>query len=69
MPRWERITLVGGPGDGSVYEWQGGDTLKWKPTDAREQVMVRMNDRELSDADPVIYVRSRRSRHLFVYQP
>lgn len=67
----ETITLVGGPGDGQQFKWPGGDALKWVPKTTEEEITVRMelgSDRQI-DRDPVTYVRSKRTRTLFVYQP
>jgi hypothetical protein len=64
-----KITLVGGPGDGETFEWGEGDDLKWVPKLDRERIIVRTLGRPLSEADPIRYRRSLRTRHLFVYQP
>lgn len=67
----ERITLVGGPGDGQTFGWKGGDALKWVPGTSEEKITLRMElgpDRDIAQ-DPVLYVRSRRTRAKFVYQP
>lgn len=65
----ERITLVGGPADGEQFDWPGGDLLKWVPADEREIVTARMHERDDYHHRPILYRRSLRSRHRFVYQP
>jgi hypothetical protein len=69
LPKNETITLVGGPGDGTEIKWERGDSLQWNPVEDLERVTARTMGRPISVSDPITYVRSRRTRNLFVYQP
>lgn len=70
MAKTEKITLVGGPGDGEKLDWAGGgDLLQWKPMTERDFITLRMHHRVPSEHDVIKYRRSIRTRNLFVYQP
>lgn len=65
----DRITLVGGPGDGMTLRWESGDRLEWRPVNDAERIMARTMGRPHKEGDPITYKRSTRTRSLFVYQP
>jgi hypothetical protein len=71
LAKTERVTLVGGPGDGLEYELpkEDGD-LQWKPSGDHDVIAARMHGRDVKLVhDPIRYCRSKRTKTLFVYQP
>ena len=67
----ETITFFGGPRDGQSIGWRGGDTAEFpimSPLEPASFAAVAPRN-EPEKYERALYVRSRRSRHIFVYQP
>lgn len=66
----EKIVLIGGPGDGTTYEWAGSDWLYYFEPVSVQQAALSYPAPPTDILTPHHrYRRSANSPHLFVYQP
>lgn len=62
------IRLVGGPADGRSLEWRGGDESR-TTLDFPLVSTVRVDFGDQVRFETALYVRSRKTPNLFIYQP
>lgn len=66
---FETIQLVGGPEDGRLLEWRGGDVVYLNGPRCFSSLPAFRQGPYSPEIEPDAYRRSMKSQHLFVFQP